>query len=211
MSALLIIDLQNDFVEGGALAVPDGGSIVPLINALAEKNVWDYVIATKDWHPPNHVSFASAHPGLKPFEPLKLRSGSKSFESTSWPDHCVQQTHGAELVSSLDLSHIDKVLEKGSDPSVEFYSAFQDVFQDTSSELDSFLRHHHVHEVTVVGLAEEFCVLNTALDAARLGYATSVILDATKPISAQGARVAEQKLIEAGVKLVSCSREGGIM
>lgn len=200
MSALLIVDVQNDFVNG-SLAVPNGESIVPLINCLANSGRWDYVVATKDWHPPNHVSFASNHPGLEAFQPLALKSGERVIESKAWPDHCVQNSAGAELVPSLDLSSVSNVVQKGTDPQREFYSAFEDVFHEATTELDLFLRQRHVRDVAVVGLAEDFCVMNTALDAARLGYSTTVILDATKPITPDGAKVAEERLVRAGVRL----------
>jgi nicotinamidase/pyrazinamidase len=151
MRALIVVDVQNDFTPGGALAVPDGDEVLEHINALAASGEYDLVVATRDWHPPAHGSF-SRHGG-------------------PWPEHCVQGTEGAELHPGLDRAHIDVVVDKGRDPETEGYSAFD------GTDLGALLRERDVDQVTVVGLATDYCVKNTALDALKEGL--RVIVDST--------------------------------
>jgi nicotinamidase/pyrazinamidase len=151
MRALIVVDVQNDFTPGGALAVPDGDEVLEHINALAASGEYDLVVATRDWHPPDHGSF-SRHGG-------------------PWPEHCVQGTEGAELHPGLDRAHIDVVVDKGHDPETEGYSAFD------GTDLGALLRERDVDQVTVVGLATDYCVKNTALDALKEGL--RVIVDST--------------------------------
>ena len=154
--ALIVVDFQNDFTPGGALGVPEGDAIAPQINALAASEDFDLVVATRDWHPPEHGSFA--------------RQGGP------WPDHCVQGTPGAELHPALDRAALDVVVDKGQDPGTEGYSGFE------ATELDALLRERGIDEVTVVGLATDYCVRNTALDALRAGYRVRVAADAVRPV-----------------------------
>ena len=154
--ALIVVDFQNDFTPGGALGVPEGDAIAPHINALAGSGDFDLVVATRDWHPPEHGSFA--------------RQGGP------WPDHCVQGTPGAELHPALDRAALDVVVDKGQDPGTEGYSGFE------ATELDALLRERGIDEVTVVGLATDYCVRNTALDALRAGYRVRVPADGVRPV-----------------------------
>jgi nicotinamidase/pyrazinamidase len=157
--ALLVIDFQNDFTPGGALAVAHGDEIADRINELAASGRFDLVVATRDWHPPNHGSFAE--------------------EGGPWPVHCVQGTHGAELHAALDRSHIDQIVDKGQDPATEGYSGFQD------TPLAELLRERGIDSVTVVGLATDYCVKNTALDALREGLEVTVDSRAVRGVDVQ--------------------------
>jgi len=157
--ALVIVDFQNDFTPGGALAVPDGDAIAPRIDALARSGDYDLVVATRDWHPPDHGSFAA-------------RGG-------PWPEHCVQGSPGAELHPSLDRALIDVVIDKGQDPETEGYSGFE------ATHLAELLHERGVDHVTVVGLATDYCVKNTALDALRQGFGVTVDSTAAKPVDVE--------------------------
>ena len=197
MKALILVDLQYDFMPGGALAVPHGDAVVPVANALLPR--FELVVATRDWHPPDHGSFASQHPGMKPGEKILL----DGVEQVLWPDHCVQNTHGAELHADLDLSKIHHTVFKGSDPQVDSYSAFFDNARKRSTGLESFLREKGVDEAVLMGLATDYCVLFSALDAAELGFQTSVIQDGCRGIDLHPGDVdaAWRKMREAGVLL----------
>src|SRR4051812_1540671 len=166
MNALILVDLQNDFVPGGALAVPEGDSIIPLINQLQPR--FDIVIATQDWHPADHGSFAANHPGRRVHEVIDLAG----LPQVLWPVHCVQNTPGAALVSSLDTSRIARVFQKGTDPAIDSYSGFFDNGHRKSTGLGDFLRDQGVKRVYVCGLATDYCVEFTALDAKQLGFDT---------------------------------------
>jgi nicotinamidase/pyrazinamidase len=176
MRALLLIDLQYDFMPGGALAVPDGDAVIPIANRLLDR--FDFVAASQDWHPENHRSFASRHPGRKPLETIDL----DGVEQVLWPDHCVQGTRGAELHEELRTGSIDRIVRKGTDPSIDSYSAFFDNAHRRSTGLDSILREQGVDEVVLLGLATDYCVLFSALDALGLGYTTLVVRDGCRGI-----------------------------
>ena len=179
MKTLVIVDLQNDFLPGGSLGVKGGNEIVPIINALMPK--FDLVVATLDWHPPDHMSFASNHPGNKAGDVVKV----KGVEQILWPDHCIQGTHGAEIVSTLNRDKIAEFFYKGTDKYINSFSAFYDNARRQSTGLEAFLKRKHIHEIYLVGLATDYCVLYSALDARDLGFAVNVIVDACRPINLQ--------------------------
>ncbi|WP_235908816.1 bifunctional nicotinamidase/pyrazinamidase [Roseiconus nitratireducens] len=168
--ALLLVDLQQDFMPGGALAVPGGDQVVPVANA--KMKAAKHVVATRDWHPPGHGSFASAHPGLSIGDTFQL----SGLDQVAWPDHCVQGTAGAEFCAGLDRSRIDKIVDKGTDPKVDSYSAFFDNGGQNPTGLDAHLKAIGARSLEVIGLATDYCVLFTVLDARRLGYAVRVDL-----------------------------------
>lgn len=177
MDALILIDIQNDFTPGGALAVPRGDEVVPVANALIRR-LGVYVVATQDWHPPGHMSFASSHAGAAPGDSLQTPTG---FQ-TLWPDHCVQQSAGASFHSGLDVAGIDHVIRKGSDPAIDSYSGFFDNDGKTSTGLDELLKCRKVTRVVLAGLATDYCVLFTALDARRLGFEVAVVRDGCRAV-----------------------------
>ena len=183
-SALVITDVQNDFCTGGALAVPDAAAILPVVNELVRK--FEQVIFTQDWHPPGHVSFASSHPGRRVFDRITLPSG----EQVLWPDHCVAGTPGAALHPGLHVPPHATVLRKGVHESVDSYSAFFENDGTTAVGLDALLREASVGEVVLVGLATDFCVLRTALDARRLGYSVTVVEAGCRGIDVDGSLAA---------------------
>ncbi len=176
-SALIIVDMQYDFSPGGSLPTAGGDEIVPLINSLQDR--FDLVVATQDWHPQGHDSFASSHPGRKSGEVIDL----DGQQQVLWPDHAVQETHGAELVAELDRQRIVRVFQKGTNPAVDSYSGFYDNGQRGDTGLNDYLRSEGITEVYVVGLALDYCVKYTALDAARVGYSTTVIVDASRAVN----------------------------
>jgi nicotinamidase/pyrazinamidase len=176
MRALILVDLQNDFLPGGALAVPGGDEVIPLANALQPR--FDLVAATKDWHPPDHVSFAATHPNHKPGDVVMLREGPQVL----WPVHCVQESYGARLAPSLDRQRIDREAPKGSDSRFDSYSGFFDVAR-RSTGLAEYLQRQGVDEVYVLGLATDYCVKATAIDAAALGFKTWLIEDACRGVN----------------------------
>ena len=199
MRALLVIDIQNDFLSGGALEVKDGDQIISVINNIMEK--FDLVIATQDWHPADHKSFASQHEGKKPGDMIKL----KDLDQVLWPDHCIQGTHGAEFSRKLDQNKFKKVFVKGTDKEIDSYSGFFDNGHLKSTGLGDFLRNSSVTEVFIVGLATDYCVKYTVLDSIEEGFKTFVIADATKAVNLElddyTASVDEMK--EAGAIIVN--------
>jgi nicotinamidase/pyrazinamidase len=195
---LIVVDVQNDFCPGGALEVRQGDEIVPLVNQLARK--FENVIVTQDWHTPGHISFASSHAGKKPFETKRLRYG----EQVLWPDHCVQGTRGAALHDGLDIPHAQLVIRKGFHPKVDSYSGFLEADRKTKTGLDGYLRSRGVKRVYCVGLATDFCVAWTALDARRFRFDAVVIEDACRAIDNAGSLAAAQKaMAKAGVRRVN--------
>ena len=162
--ALIIVDVQNDFLPGGALAVPHGDEVVAVANKLMRQ--FELVVATQDWHPPNHGSFASQHPGRQVGETISLAG----VDQILWPDHCVQDTHGAAFADALDQTRIDRVFPKGTDPSIDSYSGFFDNGHQRATGLGEFLREQEVRRTHVLGLATDYCVKFTALDARKLGF-----------------------------------------
>ncbi|HMN50127.1 MAG TPA: bifunctional nicotinamidase/pyrazinamidase [Ignavibacteriaceae bacterium] len=179
MKALIIVDIQNDFLPGGALAVNNGDEVIPIINKLQQSDYFDLVVATQDWHPQNHKSFASNHPGKNPFDKILL----DGIQQVLWPDHCVQGTKGADFPSSLDVKKIEAIFRKGMDVNVDSYSGFFDNGKRKNTGLDAYLKGRKVDEVYVSGLAGDFCVFYTALDSADCGFKTFFIEDATRSIN----------------------------
>ncbi|HEY6241189.1 MAG TPA: bifunctional nicotinamidase/pyrazinamidase [Burkholderiales bacterium] len=191
---LIVVDVQNDFCPGGRLAVQKGDEVVPIVNALAKR--FEKVVLTQDWHPPGHQSFATAHPGSKPFDSLHLAYG----EQILWPDHCMQGSDGAALHKDLSIPHAQLVIRKGWHKEVDSYSAFLEADHVTRTGLDAYLRAHGVKRVFVCGLATDFCVAWTALDARKLRLRAVVIEDACRAIDMQGSLAAAwEKMKKAGV------------
>ncbi len=176
MDALVLIDIQNDFMPFGALPVSQGDDVVPVANALMPR--FATVVATQDWHPPGHASFASSHEGRKPGDVIDLQG----VEQVLWPDHCVQQTPGASLHSGLDVYGIHHVVRKGTDPAIDSYSGFLDNDRRRSTGLDVLLRRHRISRVVLVGLATDYCVLYTALDARRMGFDVVVVREGCRAV-----------------------------
>ena len=194
-TVLIVVDVQNSFLPGGSLAVPRGNQVVPVINDLAKR--FANVVLTQDWHPAGHRSFASSHPGKKPFDKITLDYG----EQILWPDHCVQGTEGARLCRDLDLTRAQLVLRKGYHMNVDSYSAFIEADGKTTTGLGGYLRERGIDSVYVCGLATDFCVARTALDARNLGFAAVVIDDACRAIDTLGSLAAAWERMErAGIK-----------
>ena len=178
--ALLVVDLQNDFCPGGALEVNDGDSIIPLINTLARK--FTHVILTQDWHPPQHISFASTHPNHQPYDVIEAPYGPQ----TLWPAHCLQHTEGADFHPALDLPHAELILRKGFRRHIDSYSAFLENDHITPTGLAGYLRERNLHRLFLCGLAYDFCVRHSAIDGKALGFDTIIIEDATRPVNLAG-------------------------
>ncbi|WP_170419882.1 bifunctional nicotinamidase/pyrazinamidase [Ruegeria arenilitoris] len=193
--ALIVIDVQNDFCPGGALAVPNGDEIVAPINAMMPD--FDAVILTQDWHPAGHSSFASSHPGKAPYDVVEMPYGPQVL----WPDHCVQGTPGAEFHPDL-RTDADLILRKGFRSAIDSYSAFFENDRTTATGLKGYLRNRGIDRLTLVGLATDFCVHYSAVDAARLGFDVTVRTDACRAIDLDGSlAAAEQAMSDAGVTL----------
>lgn len=197
MDALVITDIQNDFLPGGRLPVPEGDLIIPVVHRVIPH--FGLVVALQDWHPPNHMSFASNHPGKKPLDRIVL----DGREQVLWPDHCVQGTRGAEFSSSLNLNPIEAIFRKGTDPAIDSYSGFFDNARKKATGLRGYLEARGVDRVWLSGLAADYCVLYTALDALSLGFKAVVIRDATRPITEEGGRAAEKAVTSKGGRFVS--------
>jgi len=194
-ACLIMVDIQNDFMPGGALAVPRGDEIVPLVNRVAPQFHW--IVAAQDWHPPGHASFASAHPGKKPFETVRLSYG----DQVLWPDHCVQGSEGAAFHHDLSLAPAQLVVRKGYRRGVDSYSVFVEADRKTSTGLVGWLREVGIRRLWFAGLATDFCVLWSALDARATGFEATVIEDACRAIDLNGSLDAAWKEMNAaGVK-----------
>jgi nicotinamidase/pyrazinamidase len=192
---LIVIDVQNDFCPGGALAVPRGDEVVPIINRLAAR--FGHVVLTQDWHPPNHFSFASRHPGKRPFETIAADYGPQVL----WPDHCVQDSPGAGLHPRLHIPHAALVLRKGMNPAIDSYSAFYENDRKTPTGLVGYLRNRGLNRLFLAGLAFDFCVRYSAQDAKREGFAVAVIEDACRSIDIDGSAAETRRSLAAlGVK-----------
>lgn len=176
MHALIIVDIQYDFLPGGALAVADGDAVIPVINRIQEN--YSLVVATQDWHPAGHHSFASAHPGHDPFATIDLGG----FDQVLWPDHCVQGTAGARLSDQLDTHRIEAVFRKGTDPTIDSYSGFFDNGKRKRTGLAGYLHDRGITAVSVCGLAADYCVYFTAMDALQLGFEARILEDAVRAI-----------------------------
>ena len=199
-SALVVVDVQNCFVDGGTLPVKGGAQVVPVINKLAAS--FENIVVTQDWHTPGHASFASTHAGKKPFETTSMPYGTQVL----WPDHCVQGSDDAALHKDLKLPTAALVIRKGFHKEVDSYSAFVEADGKTMTGLAGYLKERGITTVFVTGLATDFCVAWTALDARKLGFTTYVIEDATRAIDLNGSLAAAwQKMTDAGVKRIQAS------
>jgi nicotinamidase/pyrazinamidase len=195
-TALLVIDVQNDFCPGGALAVAGGDSVIEPILAITPR--FEHIILTQDWHPAGHTSFASSHAGKRPYERIELSYGTQ----TLWPDHCVQGGIGAEIHPALKLPQAELILRKGFRPQIDSYSAFFENDRTTSTGLAGYLRERGLNRVFLAGLAYDFCVGYSALDARRLGFEAIVIRDACRAIDLNGSAASmEVEFAQAGVEL----------
>jgi len=194
-NCLVVVDVQNDFMPGGALAVPRGDEVLTVINRLAAR--FDNVVLTQDWHPRRHVSFASSHPGKKPFETIELAYGPQVL----WPDHCVQGTSGAAFHPVLDVTKAQLVIRKGYHREIDSYSGFLEADRKTTTGLAGYLKERGLRNLYVCGLATDFCVAWTALDARAAGFDTTVIEDASRAIDLDGSLArAWSDMASAGVK-----------
>ncbi len=198
MRALVIVDVQNDFLPRGALGVHRGDEVIPIINALASR--FDLVVATQDWHPPNHESFAANHPGRKPGDEVLV----EGVPQILWPRHCVQGLRGAQIADALDVSRVARVFQKGADAKIDSYSAFFDNAHRRSTGLASWLRERGVDEIWIAGLATDYCVLWSSLDARRLGFTVYVVQDACRGIDLHPGDIerAYDEMRTAGVQIV---------
>ena len=197
-SVLLVIDVQNDFCAGGGLSVPGGEEIVPLVNRLGA--AFPAVVLTQDWHPAGHSSFASAHPGQQPYASIDAPYGPQVL----WPDHCVQGTVGADFHADLETADANLVVRKGFRPEIDSYSAFRENDRTTSTGLAGYLRDRDIDHVTLCGLAFDFCVKWSALDAVANGFGATVLTDACRAIDLEGSKAAaEAELTAAGVTLAT--------
>ena len=183
--ALIIIDVQNDFCPGGALAVKDGDSVVPVINSLSGR--FNTVVVTQDWHPAGHLSFASSHSAAAPYDTFVLPDGT---EQTLWPDHCVAGTEGAQFHPALQIDSADLILRKGTNPDIDSYSAFLENDRITVTGLQGYLSARGVTEVYICGLATDYCVFFSAMDAADSGFSPSVVIDACRGIDVPEGNIA---------------------
>jgi nicotinamidase/pyrazinamidase len=194
--AFVVIDVQNDFCPGGALAVAGGDAVVPLVNAIARD--FEHVILTQDWHPAGHSSFASSHSGSQPFQSIAMPYG----QQTLWPDHCIQGSHGAAFHPALDLTRAELIIRKGFRKVIDSYSAFFENDHATPTGLGGYLRERGIGSITLAGLATDFCVAYSALDALAQGFAVTVRLDACRGIDLDGSVAAMLgRMREAGATL----------
>ena len=202
-SALIVVDVQNCFVDGGTLPVKGGAQVVPVINKLAGS--FENIVVTQDWHTPGHASFASTHAGKKPFETAQMPYGTQVL----WPDHCVQGTDDAALLKDLKLPTAQLIVRKGFHKDVDSYSAFEEADRKTATGLGAYLKARGIDTVFVTGLATDFCVAWTALDARKLGFNVYVIEDATRAIDLNGSLAAAwREIADAGVKRIQSSDVG---
>ena len=200
---LLVVDVQNDFCPGGALGVPEGDAVVPVINRIQPG--FAHVVLTQDWHPPGHQSFASTHPGHAPFETVEAAYGPQ----TLWPDHCVQGTPGAAFHPDLETTKAEMIVRKGTRAEIDSYSAFYENDHTTATGLAGYLRERGVTRVFICGLATDYCVHFSALDAARVGFEAMVIEDACRGIDLEGSlAAANQAMAEAGVAFIASAALG---
>ena len=198
--ALIIVDVQNGFTPGGNLAVAGADQIIPVINQLAKK--FEYVVLTQDWHPEQHISFADNHENKVPFETIELSYGTQVL----WPRHCVQGTHDAEFHPELNISTAQLIIRKGFHPDIDSYSAFMEADRKTPTGLKGYLKEHQIDTVYIVGIATDYCVAWTALDAAQMGFKTYVIEDACKAIDLNDSlQHAWQIMLEQGIDRIQSS------
>lgn len=199
-SVLIVVDVQNGFTPGGNLAVANADEIIPKINQLAQK--FEHIVLTQDWHPDQHISFADNHPNKKPFETIELDYGRQVL----WPKHCVQGTRDAEFHPHLNIPTAQLIIRKGCHQNIDSYSAFMEADRKTPTGLNGYLREHQINTVFIVGIATDFCVAWTAIDAAELGFDTYVIEDACKGIDLNGSlQQAWQDMLQKGVHRIEAS------
>ena len=196
MNALIIVDIQNDFLPGGTLAVKDGDLVIPVINKL--QSHFELVVATQDWHPADHKSFASMHPGKKIFDEIML----DGLPQILWPDHCVQETYGAQFSSLLSTRKIEAILRKGMDKNIDSYSGFFDNGKKKATGMGDYLKGRGVTAIYVCGLAEDYCVNFTALDGLELGFKSTIITDATLPIDEENFKKTMEIFTSKGGRLI---------
>ena len=201
-SALIVVDVQPDFMEGGALAAERGSEVVEPIARLMDESRFGLVVATQDWHPPGHVSFASSHAGREPFETIELYG----HDQVLWPDHCVQGSEGAALHPGLPLNRLSAIIRKGDDPSVDSYSGFRNNWDEDGERpptgLAGYLRERGIDTVYVCGLARDFCVKWTAEDAAAEGFRTRVLWELTRPVDSSADDSVAAAFKDSGVEIV---------
>lgn len=197
MKTLVIVDVQNDFMPGGSLPVSGADRIISVINQLQDH--FDLIIATQDWHPQNHTSFASNHTGKNPFDKAFING----MEETLWPDHCVQGTPGAEFTSGMETNKIAVIFRKGMNPEVDSYSGFYDNHRKVSTGLSGYLKEKGVSKVYFCGLAADICVYFTIKDAVKEGFTARLIEDASHPLNASEYEILKKELVVKGVKIVN--------
>ncbi len=205
MDALILVDIQNDFLPGGALAVPNGDEIIPVVNRIQE--CFELVVATQDWHPLGHLRFASSHPDKRVFEKITI----DGIEQILWPDHCVQGSRGAEYSPAFNANRVEAIVRKGTDPKIDSYSTFYDNARRKSTGLEGFLKWKTVDRVFLAGLAADFCVYYSTMDALSLGFQAVVIKDGTRAISDEGFRAAEKAILAKGGKVVDSESLSGLV
>lgn len=196
MNVMIIVDVQNDFLPGGALPVDNGDMIIPVINTI--QPAFDLVVATQDWHPSDHQSFSSMHPGKKNFDMISLHG----LEQTLWPDHCVQGTPGADFSDRLHMNRVEAIFRKGTNPEIDSYSGFFDNGRKKSTGLADYLRGKKIQQVYVSGLAAEICVFFTAMDSLNEGFETWLIEDATMALQQENFQRAKAEFQQKGGKLI---------
>lgn len=202
-SVLVVVDVQNCFLPGGSLAVKDGDQVIPIINRLAK--IFENVVATQDWHTPGHISFASSHPGKKPFDIVRLPYG----DQVLWPDHCVQGTQGAALAADLAIPNAQLIIRKGFHQTVDSYSALLEADKKTYTGLSGYLKERGVKRLFVTGLATDFCVAWTAIDARAAGFEVYVVEDACRGIDTQGSLMKSwEAMAKVGVKKLQSAEIG---
>ena len=197
--ALVLVDLQNDFIPGGSLAVREGDQVIPVANKVQKKK-WDLIVATQDWHPKNHGSFASNHRGKHAGDMIELGG----LPQVLWPDHCVQGSRGADFHPVLDRSRVTKVFRKGTDPEIDSYSTFFDNAHRKSTGLGDYLKEQKITDVYLLGLATDYCVKYSALDAVHLGFKTHVVLDGCRGVelTSGDTKKAVDEMCRAGVEIL---------
>jgi nicotinamidase/pyrazinamidase len=196
MKTLIICDVQNDFLPGGSLEVPKGDEIIPVINRVQQE--FELVIATQDWHPSNHISFASNHPDKRPFDKIEWQG----MEQVLWPDHCVQGSKGAEFHQALELNKVEAIFRKGMDSEIDSYSGFYDNGHKKDTGLAGYLRGRNSKELFFCGLAADVCVWYSILDACNNGFSVTLLEDATKPINMKDFEDIKKKMQQLGVRIL---------
>ncbi|MEM0518749.1 bifunctional nicotinamidase/pyrazinamidase [Aequorivita flava] len=199
MKTLIIVDVQNDFIPGGSLVVPEADQIVSVINTVQPK--FDLVVASQDWHPQNHISFASNHPEKSVFETIKINEQTQ----TLWPDHCVQNTNGARFHPNLNTAKWEAIFRKGTDPGIDSYSAFYDNGHLKSTGLAGYLKEKGASQLFFCGLAADICVYYSIFDAFKEGFACFFIEDASKPLDVEGFKKIKEEMVYHGIQIINSS------